>query len=167
MIPSALFLLVAAAAATPVPTPAPADPHAGHHAGVDSRGDQAMGFQHELTAHHFLLARNGGVIQITANDAKDTESRDEIRRHLGHIAKMFAAGDFSAPMFIHDPAPPGIATMKRLKAQILYAYEPIERGGRLRITTKNPEAIAAIHEFLRLQIKDHRTGDPVTPPASR
>jgi hypothetical protein len=139
----------------------PADPHAAHHAGVDSRGDQAMGFTHERTTHHFLLAKSGGSIQITANDANDTESRDEIRRHLAHIAKRFALGDFSAPMFIHDVVPPGIETMKRLNAEILYRYEPIDRGGRVRITTRSREAVAAIHDFLRLQINDHRTGDPL------
>jgi len=139
----------------------PPDPHAAHGAGVDARGDQAMGFTHERTTHHFLLAKSGGTIQITANDARDTESRHEIRRHLAHIAKMFSVGDFSAPMFIHDVVPPGVETMKRLKAEILYRYEPIDRGGRVRITTKNREAVAAIHDFLRLQVKDHRTGDPL------
>lgn len=28
------------------------------------------------------------------------------------------------------------------------------------ITTANPKALKAIHEFLRFQIEDHRTGDP-------
>jgi hypothetical protein len=34
-----------------------------------------------------------------------------------------------------------------------------ERGGRIRITTNNKEALAAVHEFLRFQIADHQTGD--------
>ena len=29
------------------------------------------------------------------------------------------------------------------------------------IFTGNPEALAAVHEFLRFQIKDHRTNDPL------
>jgi len=29
----------------------------------------------------------------------------------------------------------------------------------VRITTKNSEAVKAVHEFLRFQIKDHATGD--------
>ena len=37
----------------------------------------------------------------------------------------------------------------------------VERGGRVRLRTSNPEALAAIHEFLRFQIEEHRTGDPV------
>jgi hypothetical protein len=29
----------------------------------------------------------------------------------------------------------------------------------VRITTKNKEALAAVYDFLRFQIADHRTGD--------
>jgi len=32
----------------------------------------------------------------------------------------------------------------------------------VRIVAKTPEARAAVHEFLRFQITDHRTGDPLT-----
>ena len=144
----------------------PADPHAAHHAGVDARGDRAMGFDHDKTTHHFLLEKAGGTIQVTANDAKDVESRNQVHQHLGHIAKMFAAGDFSAPMFIHDVVPPGVETMKRLKARIRYAYEPVDRGGRVVIRSSSPETVAAVHDFLRLQIQDHRTGDPLESPAA-
>ena len=35
-----------------------------------------------------------------------------------------------------------------------------ERKGVLRISTKNTEALAAVRDFLRFQIEDHRTGDP-------
>jgi hypothetical protein len=79
--------------------------------------------------------------------------------HLGHIAKMFAEGNFNAPMLIHDKTPPGVPVMKLLKAEINYKFEEIERGGRVRITSGNREAIAAIYEFLRFQIKEHQTGD--------
>jgi hypothetical protein len=139
----------------------PADPHAAHHAGVDARGDHAMGFEHDKTTHHFLMRKDGGLIQITANDPKDAASRDAIRAHLPHIAKMFSEGDFEAPMFIHDTQPPGVPTLKRLKSFVRYRYEPIEGGGRVRITTKNPEAVAAVHDFFRMQIRDHSTGDPL------
>lgn len=143
----------------------PADPHAAHHAGVDVRGDHAMGFDHARTTHHFILEKNGGTIQVTANDPKDADSRDAIRLHLAHVAKMFAAGDFSAPMFIHDVVPPGVETMKKRKGQIRWTYEPVDNGGRVRMRSLDPEAVAAMHEFLRLQIRDHSTGDPLEPPA--
>ena len=130
-----------------------------HHDAVDKRGDHVMGFTHEKTTHHFRLYKDGGAIEVTANDPKDGESRDQIQMHLGHIAKMFALGDFNAPMLIHDRVPPGVPVMQRLKSEIKYALQKTDRGGTVRITTSNEEAVRAVHEFLRFQIEDHRTGD--------
>lgn len=132
-----------------------------HHQGVVERGDHVMGFSHDKATHHFRLYPDGGGIEVQSNDAQDTATRDEIRMHFAHIVKMFAAGDFSAPMLIHAQNPPGSATMKRLRGHIQYKLENTERGGRIRITTKNAEAVGAVHEFLRFQIQDHQTGDSV------
>ncbi|HEY0174466.1 MAG TPA: hypothetical protein VGB98_25845 [Pyrinomonadaceae bacterium] len=133
--------------------------HDTHAEGVNKRGDRVMGFDHAKTTHHFLLHPDGGTIEVTVKDANDVESRNQIRKHLGHIAKMFAAGNFKAPMLIHDRTPPGVPVMRRLKGEIKYDYEEAERGARVRIRTTNAEALAAVHEFLRFQIKDHKTGD--------
>jgi hypothetical protein len=133
-------------------TPAP-DP------GVVSRGDHAMGFSHDTTTHHFLLNKSGGAIEVTANDPADLKSRDQIRMHLAHIQKKFAAGDFDVPMFIHDTTPPGVPTMIRLRDQIHYKFEQTPQGAIIRITTTNSEARQAVHDFLRFQISDHKTGD--------
>lgn len=127
--------------------------------GVVERGEHVMGFSHEKTTHHFLLYPNGGEINVSANDAGDKASIDQIRMHLGHIAKMFASGNFNAPMLIHDTTPPGVPTMTRLKADIRYHYSETERGARIRLTTANPQAVDAIHAFLLFQIIDHQTGD--------
>ena len=126
---------------------------------TNKRGDHVMGFDHMKTTHHFRLLMNGGSIEVTANSDTDTESRDQIRMHLGHIAKMFAAGNFNAPMLIHDQTPPGVPVMQKLKDQITYSFAEIDRGGAVRISTKNPEALQAIYEFLRFQIREHKTGD--------
>lgn len=135
--------------------------HAGHdhHAALDARGDRVMGFEHTRTTHHFLLERDGGVIQVQANDPNDSESVAQIRSHLAEVAKAFSAGDFSMPRKIHDRVLPGVPEMTRLKETISYRFEEIERGARVRIKTENPEALAATHSFLKAQIEDHRTGD--------
>lgn len=137
------------------------DHHAQHHADVNKRGDQAMGFSHEKTVHHFRLKADGGVIEVSARDPKDGASRDQIRHHLTRIAELFAKGDFSLPMFTHGEAPPGTSEMTRLKEDIKYTFEAIDRGGRVVIASASPEAITAIHQFLLFQIKDHKTGDSV------
>lgn len=133
-------------------------------AGMNERGDQGMGFSREKTTHHFYLTKTGGIIQVEADDPKDTVSRDQIRQHLGHIAMMFAEGNFDIPMFIHDQVPPGVPVMKRLKAEIKYQFEETEKGARVIISTSNQAALSAIYEFLSFQIKEHRTGDPLEVP---
>lgn len=155
--------------------PAGADPcpmHAAHmsdahHAAVETHGDQAMGFAHDKTTHHFHLSQSGGTIEVKADDAKDSASIEAIRAHLGHIAKAFSDGDFSTPMFVHDGIPPGVTTMSLLKAKIHFEYEAVDSGGRVNIASDEPVAQAAIHDFLRFQITDHRTGDPLAVDAAK
>jgi hypothetical protein len=132
----------------------------GHAAEVNARGEAAMGVSQTETAHHFLLTRDGGLIQVEVKDAADSANRERVRRHLAHVARAFAAGDFDTPALVHARTVPGTQTMTRLKADITYAYEETDRGGRVRITAKSPEALAAVQDFLRFQIKDHQTGDP-------
>ena len=126
---------------------------------MNKRGDKVMGFDHTRTTHHFVLTRTGGSIEVSANSAEDSESREQIRKHLSHIAMMFAEGNFKAPILIHDQNPPGVPVMQRLKSDIEYSFEETESGGRVRISTRNDEALQAIHDFLRFQIKEHKTGD--------
>jgi hypothetical protein len=132
-----------------------------HQQGVVERGDQVMGFAHDKTTHHFRLYADGGAIEAEATNTQtqDSASRDAIRSHFEHIAAMFSAGDFSAPMLIHAQNPPGTEEMKRLRNAIQYKMEATGQGGRIRITTKDAEALRAIHTFLRFQIADHQTGD--------
>ena len=133
-----------------------------HHSALDKGGDHIMGFSHEKTTHHFRLYANGGAIDVTANDAKDTQSRDQIRMHLSHIAGRFAAGNFRAPMLIHDQAPPGVPTLQRLKTEVSYRFEEIPNGGRVRIATENQEALAAVHEFCSFRSPNTALATPWT-----
>jgi hypothetical protein len=144
-----------------LPTPPASDMSPMQDDKMNERGDQVMGFDHTKTTHHFLLLSDGGAIEVGANSSQDTESRDQIRMHLGHIAKMFAGGNFKAPMLVHDQTPPGVPVMQKLKKDIQYKFEEMEQGARIRISTSSPEALQAIYEFLRFQIEEHKTGDPL------
>jgi hypothetical protein len=126
---------------------------------MQERGAGLMGFNQEKTTHHFVLADDGGRIEVQANSA-DRENIAAIRKHLQQIAKAFAEGDFSIPTQVHDQPPPGAAEMQRLKAEIFYGYQELPAGGAVVISSKSSEAIVAIHRFLRFQITEHRTGDP-------
>jgi hypothetical protein len=130
-----------------------------HQADVEKHGDEAMGFPHDKTTHHFRLYSDGGAIEVTVNDTKDSQNMHAIRSHLTHIATMFSNGEFSIPMFIHDQVPPGVPVMKEKHTEISYGLEELLTGGRVRIKTTNPDALKAVHDFLRFQIEDHHTGD--------
>jgi hypothetical protein len=151
LIPASLALLLTA-------TLSAQDPHLKH------RGAAAMGFDQDKTAHHFLLFDDGGAIDVSVKDASDTTNRDAIRAHLPHIAEMFGAGNFEAPMFVHDTRTvPGVAALAAMKSSLKYTYSETPRGGRVDIVSTNSEAVKAVHQFLRFQITDHKTGDPLTP----
>jgi hypothetical protein len=139
----------------------PPQDHEQHFEEVNKHGDEAMGFSHMKSTHHFRMTAQGGSIEVQANDPGDTETRDQIRVHLQQIAKALRAGDFSAPEQTHSRVPPGSAAMQRLMSEMNYRYEELAGGGRVMITTQNAEAVSAVHEFLRFQIQDHRTGDPL------
>jgi hypothetical protein len=130
-----------------------------HNAVVEKHGDQAMGFPHDATTHHFLLSEYGGSIEVTTIDKNDKTNAEAIRSHLSHIAVLFNNGDFTTPMFVHDGIPPGVTTMKLLKSKIRYKYQELSSGGRVRIESADPVAVAAVHDFLRFQISEHHTGD--------
>lgn len=119
---------------------------------------QAMGFPHDKTTHHFRLYSDGGAIEVTANEAKDSQDIQAIQSHLKHIVAMFFQGNFSIPMFVHNLVPPGVSAMKERRGDISYSFEVLTAGGKVRIRTTDPDALKAIHEFLRFQINDHHTG---------
>jgi hypothetical protein len=130
-----------------------------HQADVETHGDAAMGFPHDSTTHHFRLLPDGGAIEVTINDSKDVQNIQAIRTHLTLIVTMFSNGDFSIPMFVHSQVPPGVTEMEEKRAEISYGFEELPDGGRVRISTKNHDALNAIHDFLSFQIEDHQTGD--------
>lgn len=123
---------------------------------LKKRGTLAMGFDQDKTAHHFRTSATGGSIEVEVTDPADSGSRDQVRSHLKEIAADFAKGDFAKPFQTHAEVPPGVPSMERLKADIRYTYEETPYGGMVRISTSNPEALEAIHEFLAYQAREHQ-----------
>jgi hypothetical protein len=119
---------------------------------MNHRGAMVMGFDQNKTTHHFLLYPDGGAIDVSANEEDDLESRDAIRAHLPHIAVMFGEGNFEAPMLVHDTDVPGTAELsKRKDLSGIPTSRP--RGGRVDIVTNDEDALRALHQFLRFQIR--------------
>jgi len=133
-----------------------------HTAQMNHRGAMVMGFDQDKTAHHFYLYADGGAIDVSVNDVTDKTNMDAIRAHLPHIVTMFSQGNFDAPMLVHGTEVPGTPGMKKVRHAIAWKYEESAKGGRVTIHTTNADALNAVHEFLRYQITDHKTGDSLS-----
>ena len=127
-------------------------------AALKQRGALAMGFDQDKTTHQFTKTAGGGSIEVEVKDAADIESRRQIRSHLKEIAGAFTRGDFAKPFQTHAEVPPGVPAMQRLKSAIRYKYEETPRGGMVRISTADADALAAVHEFLSYQAREHHGG---------
>lgn len=126
---------------------------------VQARGRMAMGVDQYTSAHSFEPLPDGGRITLI-RDSGDTAGGARIRAHMQEIAAAFRQGNFALPGFVHDREVPGTAVMRARRAQISYTPDSIPGGGQLRITSRDPRAIAAIHDFLAFQRRDHRTEEP-------
>ncbi len=122
---------------------------------LQQRGKMAMGVDQYESQHQFDILPNGGRIALEMKN-NDSLSIAQIRAHLKLIEHAFQAGDFSTPEFVHMRAMPGTDVMARNKAKIVYSYADLPRGGEVRITTKDPESLAAIHKFMSAQRGDHK-----------
>jgi hypothetical protein len=127
-------------------------------AALQQRGETAMGVNQYTSQHVFESLPTGGRIVLQRKES-DSVGEVAIRAHMRTIANAFASGDFAVPGFVHATGEvPGTAVMKELKAEITYTPKDMPRGAEVVISTRNPKATSAIHEFLAFQRMDHRTG---------
>lgn len=129
-------------------------------ASLQERGGVTMGVDQYASTHLFDDLPNGARIELQVDEPDEVGTR-QIREHLQHIAGAFKAGDFSDPTFVHAGEMPGTAVMAAKKDVISYEFAELPRGGEVRITTEDPEALAAIHAFMAAQRGDHRAGGHV------
>jgi hypothetical protein len=136
--------------------------HAEHQkAQLDKRGEIVMGFSQAKATHQFLLTEKGGNISVEAKDRFDSGTISGIRSHLQKVATAFGSGDYEMSKAIHLEEPPGTEKLRELKDQISFRYEEKEKGGVVKIESDNSEAIEAVRNFLRFQIHEHETKDPL------
>jgi len=124
-------------------------------------GGTDLGFDQEKAVRHFKLLPDGGAIEMTANDPADVGA---VRRQVANIVAMFGQGKFEVPAVTRGRNPPGADRMSQLKGAISYVAENLPAGGRVVITTTNSEARNAVHDFLRFQIQEQKTGDSLADP---
>jgi hypothetical protein len=115
-----------------------------------------MGVDQYTSTHQFESLPDGGRITLE-RDSSDPAGVAQIRSHLEEIAASFQAGNFSIPDFVHDREAPGTRVMRARRDHIRYTPSATPAGGQLRLLSRDPQAIAAIHQFLAFQRRDHRS----------
>jgi hypothetical protein len=103
----------------------------------------------------------GGSIEVTVKNRADADTLTAVRTHLRTIADQFARGEFDKPFQTHGEIPPGVAAMQANAAAIAFRHQQPADGAAVRIETHDGELVQAVHAFLRYQIEEHRTGDPL------
>ena len=151
------LLALAALAAAPPAALSQSVHHDSAFKALQNRGARVMGVDQYTSTHRFEALADGGRIELQ-RAVHDSAGVRTIREHLQTIVRQFAAGDFSASATVHAREVPGAAEMRARGAAIRYEFRPLPRGGEVRITTRDPVALRAVHEFLAFQRGDHRTG---------
>lgn len=123
-------------------------------AGVQSRGQAAMGVDQYTSTHIFEPLPDGGRIELQRDD-RDSVGTIQIQRHMRQIAASFAAGNFQLPGYVHARIVPGAEVMAAQRAEISYTVEDLPRGAALRLRSATPSVVRAIHDFLQFQRQDH------------
>lgn len=115
-----------------------------------------MPFDLNATTHVFTKTKTGGVQQVVAKRADDTAQIQLIRQHLQEITQQFGHRDFSGPGHIHGDDMPGLARLKTADSkELLLKYRDAKAGGTIVYETKNPEVLAALHQWFDAQVTDH------------
>ena len=122
--------------------------------GADARG---MGVDQYTSTHRFDALPDGGRIELQ-RDTDDSAGTAQIRRHLREVSTAFAAGDFRTPVFVHAGDVPGTDVMAAKRGVISYSVHDLPRGAALRITTRDADALRAVHAFLAFQRGEHHAG---------
>jgi hypothetical protein len=123
---------------------------------VQTRGAGVMGVDQYTSAHVFESLPDGGRILLERPSPSDSAGIRTIRAHMREIAAAFARGDFTAPGLVHAQTVPGTRVMASRAGTLRYEALDRPRGAEVRITTTDPDALAAVHAFLAFQRADHR-----------
>lgn len=124
---------------------------------MQKRGQMAMGVDQYTSHHKFDITPDGGRIELQ-RDKPDSLGVAQIRAHMKLIQHAFQAGDFSTPAFVHMRDMPGTAVMAARRDMIRYTYGELPLGAEVRMSSSDPEARAAITQFMNAQRSEHHAG---------
>lgn len=122
---------------------------------VAERGSHVMPFHLEKTRHIFNKTEHGGIQQVIAKDAGDSEQIGLIRKHLADISERFNQGDFSKQRRIHGDDMPGLAELSSHYRNVRFAYRELPNGAEIEFSAEDPALVDAIHRYFNAQLSDH------------
>jgi hypothetical protein len=122
---------------------------------VEQHSMQVMPFDMNKTIHVFRKSPSGGVETVIVRDPSDAADIVSIRAHLQKESKLFAAGDFSDPAYIHGSDMPGLQRLSAGAGRLEVRYNALPSGARIAFATKDPTLVSAVHAWFDSQVKDH------------
>lgn len=126
------------------------------HAAQNTNAHQALPYAVDQALEGFASTPTGGIMQITAKSAKDSQQIKRMQQYLRQTAQEYRKGDFSSTERFHGTHMPGLAQMKAAKTdQIQYQFKALPNGGQILFSTEDPQLLDALHAWIDAQIKEH------------
>lgn len=126
------------------------------HGVKNSAAHQQLPYAVDQAIEGFASTSDGGIMQILAKAADDTKQIQHIQQYLQKTAKEYNQGDFSSTEKFHGTNMPGLAQMKAAKDHaIRYEFKTLNNGGQILFSTRNPQLLNALHDWIAAQIKEH------------
>lgn len=129
---------------------------AGKHAANNADAHQSLPYAADRALEGFAKTANGGIMQIVAKSADDSQQIKSMQQYLRQTAEEYGKGDFSSTEKFHGTDMPGLAQMKAAQAgAIKYQYKALNNGGQIVFSTEDPKLLNALHAWIDAQIKEH------------
>src|SRR5215467_2102516 len=87
----------------------------------------------DMVSRRFLLEKEGGSIEVEAKSANDSQTRDTVRVQLQND--------------LRTNLPSSTPALEQHRKDIKYTFEKTKRGGRIRMQTHDPDALAAVQSY--------------------
>jgi len=129
---------------------------------MNARFSKVLGTDVDKVVQHYYLVKMGGVIELTAKDPNDTATITALRKYLEAQKALYEKGKNDSDAEVHGKIPDGLATMKKMRNDITFYSTETDSGAVLRMFSVNDQARQAVHDFMKFQISEHKTGDSPT-----
>jgi hypothetical protein len=116
----------------------------------------APGPRPDPTLHVYRETFDGGVIQVLADGYVPMRGVVAIRARLRKEAAAFVRGDYPDP----DGRTSATARLRSEAQRIAVSYSELRRGGQIRLRTKDPAAVAALHEWMAATVRSSQRLHP-------